>query len=241
METHVLAIPYPAQGHVIPLLELAQCLVHHGFRVTFVNTEFNHKRVMNALSANDNLRNLVKLVSIPDGLEPWEDRNDMGKLTESASEVMPGKLEELIEKINGSDSNKITCVIADACQGWALEVAEKMRIRRAAFRPAAAALWALQLSIPELIADGIIESYGKTFSLTLDLFATTKRTVPNFTTDFKYRTIEKIQWNFCYRMRTISKKIAMVMKSINPTSVAMWLSFASGLWMHACIWDFPAL
>ncbi|KAF7129045.1 hypothetical protein RHSIM_Rhsim10G0043200 [Rhododendron simsii] len=162
METHVLAIPYPAQGHVIPLLELAQCLVHHGFRVTFVNTEFNHKRVMNALPDKDNVRNHVNLVSIPDGLEPWEDRNDLGKLTEFASEVMPGKLEELIEKINGSDNNKITCVIADGCQGWALEVAEKMRIRRVAFWPAAAALWALQLSIPELIADGIIESYAGT-------------------------------------------------------------------------------
>ncbi|XP_058184821.1 UDP-glycosyltransferase 83A1-like isoform X2 [Rhododendron vialii] len=162
METpHVLAIPYPSQGHVIPLLELAQCLVRHGFKVTFVNTEFNHKRVMNALSDNDILTNIVNLVSIPDGLEPWEDRNDLRKLTESTSEVMPGKLEELIEKINGSDNKKkITCVIADGSLGWALEVAVKMGIRRAAFWPAAAAQWALQLSIPELIADGIIESYG---------------------------------------------------------------------------------
>ncbi|KAI8534098.1 hypothetical protein RHMOL_Rhmol10G0062000 [Rhododendron molle] len=157
---HVLAIPYPAQGHVIPLLELAQCLVQHGFEVTFVNSELNHRRVMNALPDKDNVRNHVNLVWIPDGLELWEDRNDLGKLTESASEVMPGKLEELIEKINGSDNNKITCVIADGCQGWAMEVAEKMRIRLAVFYPAAAALWALGFSIPELIADGIIDSYG---------------------------------------------------------------------------------
>ncbi|XP_058184825.1 UDP-glycosyltransferase 83A1-like [Rhododendron vialii] len=161
METpHVLAISYPAQGHVIPLLELAQCLVQHGFKVTFVITEFNHKRVMNALPDKDNVRNHVNLVTIPDGLEPWEDRNDLGKLTESTSEVMPGKLEELIEKINGSDNNKITCVITDGCQGWAMEVAEKMQIRQAVFYPAAAALWALGFSIPELIADGIIDSYG---------------------------------------------------------------------------------
>ncbi|KAF7129268.1 hypothetical protein RHSIM_Rhsim10G0043300 [Rhododendron simsii] len=162
METpHVLAIPYPAQGHVIPLLELAQCLVRHGFKVTFVNTEFNHKRVMNASPENEILTNLVNLVSIPDGLEPWEDRSDLIKLADSISEVMPGKLEELIEKINGSDNKKkITCVIADGSLGWALEVAVKMGIRRAAFCPAAAAIWALQLSIPELIADGIIESYG---------------------------------------------------------------------------------
>lgn len=47
---HIVAIPYPAQGHVIPLLEFSQCLVNHGFKVTFVNTEHNDKRVMNALA-----------------------------------------------------------------------------------------------------------------------------------------------------------------------------------------------
>ncbi|KAH7846376.1 hypothetical protein Vadar_013273 [Vaccinium darrowii] len=160
METpHVLAIPYPAQGHAIPLLELAQRLAQHGFKVTFVNSEFNHKRVMNTLD-EDNVGNHVNLVSIPDGLEPWEDRNDLGKLTASTLEVMLGKLEELIEKINATDNNKINCIIADGCQGWTFEVAEKMGIRRGPFYPAAAALWALGFSIPQLIADGIIDSYG---------------------------------------------------------------------------------
>ncbi|KAH7845931.1 hypothetical protein Vadar_007641 [Vaccinium darrowii] len=155
---HVLAIPYPAQGHVIPLLELAQRVAQHGFKVTFVNSEFNHRRVMNALLDKDNVGNHVNLVSIPDGLEQWEDRNDLQKLTESTLKIMPGKLEELIEKINGSDNKKITCVIADGSQGWALEVAKKMRIRRAAFWPAAATIWALGFNIPELIADGIIDT-----------------------------------------------------------------------------------
>ncbi|KAG6396111.1 hypothetical protein SASPL_142250 [Salvia splendens] len=48
---HVLAMPYPAQGHVIPLMELAQWLAHNGIRVTFVNTDFNHARVMRSLSS----------------------------------------------------------------------------------------------------------------------------------------------------------------------------------------------
>ena len=52
-------------------------------------------------------------------------------------------------------------VIADESQGWALEVAEKMEIRRAAFWPAAAALLALEFSIPKLIQDGIIHNNGE--------------------------------------------------------------------------------
>ncbi|THG20321.1 hypothetical protein TEA_029456 [Camellia sinensis var. sinensis] len=42
---------------------------------------------------------------------------------------MPGKLEELIENINGSDKDKITCIVADELLGWALKVAETMQIK----------------------------------------------------------------------------------------------------------------
>ncbi|THG20315.1 hypothetical protein TEA_029450 [Camellia sinensis var. sinensis] len=128
--------------------------------VTFVNTEFNHKRVMNALSDKHKVGGHIHLVSIPDGMESWEDRNDLGKLTSSICQVMPGKLEELIERINGSNDNKVTCIIADESMGWALEVAGKMQIRRAAFWPAAAALLALAFSVPKMIEDGIINNHG---------------------------------------------------------------------------------
>ncbi|KAI8029976.1 Cinnamate beta-D-glucosyltransferase [Camellia lanceoleosa] len=116
------------------------------------------KRVMNALSGKDNIEDRIHLASIPDGLEPWEDRNEVGKLTESIFHVMPGKLEELIENINGSDKDKITCIVADELLGWALEVAEKMQIKRAAFWSTAATLLALGFRIPELLDDGIINN-----------------------------------------------------------------------------------
>ncbi|CAL2250069.1 unnamed protein product [Prunus armeniaca] len=158
---HILAILYPAQGHVIPSMELSQCLANHGFKVTFVNTEHNHKRVMNALADESHIsKDHIHLVSIPDGLEPLEDRNELGRLSEAMQRVMPGKLEELIEKINQGEGQKITCVIADQTSGWILEVAEKMKIRRVAFYPAAAAVLAITLSIPKLIHEGIINNDG---------------------------------------------------------------------------------
>ncbi|XP_034209506.1 UDP-glycosyltransferase 83A1-like [Prunus dulcis] len=158
--THIIAVPFPAQGHVIPLMELSQCLVNHGFTVTFVNTEYNHKRVVNALADESQFTDRIHLVSLPDGLEPWEDRNELGQLCEAIQRIMPGKLEELIEKINEGKGDKVTCVIADESSGWALEVAEKQNIRRVAFWPAAAALLALQFSIPKLIHEGIINDDG---------------------------------------------------------------------------------
>ncbi|GFY82942.1 hypothetical protein Acr_02g0011820 [Actinidia rufa] len=59
------------------------------------------------------------------------------------------------EKINGSDDDKITCIIADEHLGWPLEFVENMGIRRVAFWPAAAALLALGFSISKLIDAGI--------------------------------------------------------------------------------------
>lgn len=158
---HVVALPYPAQGHVIPLLELSQCLVKHGFRVTFVNTEFNHKRVLNALAEKHAIGDQIHLVSIPDGLELDENRNDLGKLSEAMLRVMPGKLEKLIADINLAEDDKVTCLIADGSAAWAIELAEKMKIKRVAFWPPAAGLVALSLRIPKLIDDGIIDKDGK--------------------------------------------------------------------------------
>ncbi|KAM3286445.1 hypothetical protein P3S67_025244 [Capsicum chacoense] len=118
---HVVAIPYPAQGHVLPLMELSLWLVKEGCKITFVNTEFNHKRVISSLSENDDVRNKINLVSIPDGLEPHEDRTDLKKLTESLAEAMPGKLEGVIKMINEFDEYGISGVIVDENMGWVLE------------------------------------------------------------------------------------------------------------------------
>lgn len=78
-KAHVVAVPYPAQGHVIPMMELAQYLANNGIRVTFINTESNHDRVLKALPQTENLHELINLVSVSDGLESWEDRMDFAK------------------------------------------------------------------------------------------------------------------------------------------------------------------
>ncbi|KAJ0100332.1 hypothetical protein Patl1_21705 [Pistacia atlantica] len=162
---HVLVIPFPAQGHVIPFLELSQCLAKHGVSVTFVNTDHNHKRVINALQEKKHVGDdqQIRLVSIPDGLEPWEDRNDIGKLWDSLAKAMPGKLEELIQEMNNKEEDeKITCVIADLHVGMVLQVAEKLKIKRAAFLSTGVVALALYHHIPKMIDDGIINKDGTT-------------------------------------------------------------------------------
>ncbi|CAA2986585.1 UDP-glycosyltransferase 83A1-like, partial [Olea europaea subsp. europaea] len=98
------------------------------------------------------------MVSIPDGLESPDDRSDLGKEIESVSAVMPGELMALIAQITSPESDRITYLIVDATMGGALEVAEKMGIKKVAFWPTATTLFALLFKVPNLIDDGIIDS-----------------------------------------------------------------------------------
>ncbi|CAL4933522.1 unnamed protein product [Urochloa decumbens] len=167
---HALVIPYPAQGHVIPLLELAHALVDRGFTVTFANSEFNHHRVLAAMADTTKknggagllAQDRIRLVSVPDGMEPDEDRNNLVRLTVVMAEHMAPRVEDLIRRSHGDDADDagpITCMVADYNVGtWALDVARRIGIKSAAIWPASAAVLASLLSIHELIKDGIIDS-----------------------------------------------------------------------------------
>ncbi|KAL3636567.1 hypothetical protein CASFOL_018866 [Castilleja foliolosa] len=155
-QAHVLMVPLPVPGHVIPLLELAQCLAKHCIRITFVNTDIIHDRIINSFSGEekDAFDNRIRLVSVSDGLEP-EERSIPGKWTEMVYKLMPRKIEDLIR-----EDGKISCVVYDQGLGGVCEIAKKLGIRTAAFSPAAAALVVLSLNIPKLIEDGIVDHQG---------------------------------------------------------------------------------
>ncbi|TKY50023.1 7-deoxyloganetin glucosyltransferase [Spatholobus suberectus] len=46
---HAVCVPFPAQGHINPFMQLAKLLRCMGFHITFVNTEFNHNRLVKSL------------------------------------------------------------------------------------------------------------------------------------------------------------------------------------------------
>ncbi|CAL1401966.1 unnamed protein product [Linum trigynum] len=142
---HILVIPFPSQGHVIPLMKLSVCLAtQFGFRITFLNLQ--------SKQVNDG-NPIIRMVHIFEG----EGNN---KSTQSVQSLMPGRVEELIDQMNATGSDAITCVLADQTNGWAFEIAVKRGITRVGFCPAAAAMVAVQFSIPRLIRDGIIDQQG---------------------------------------------------------------------------------
>nr|KJB40917.1 hypothetical protein B456_007G082400 [Gossypium raimondii] len=144
---HVVVIPYPAQGHVISVMELSQNLAKQGIKINFKVDE----------------NGLIHLLSVPDGLEDGEDRNQLGKLTESLYQVMPTQPKELIHKVNGLNDDKISCVLVDIGMGLALDVAAELGIPTVGLWPAAVLQLAVLLKVPKLIDDGLIDENGNTY------------------------------------------------------------------------------
>ncbi|KAL0331041.1 UNVERIFIED_CONTAM: 7-deoxyloganetin glucosyltransferase [Sesamum angustifolium] len=68
---HAVLVPFPAQGHLNPFLKLAKLLHHRGFHITFVNSEFNHNRLLKSKGSTF-LKNLPDFCfeTFPDGLPP---------------------------------------------------------------------------------------------------------------------------------------------------------------------------
>jgi hypothetical protein len=128
--THALFIPYPAQGHVLPLLELAHRFADHGFAVTFVNTDHIHGQLVAAspdlLAGQDGPppeSGQVRLVSVSDGFPPDGDRNDLGTLTSALMSSLPAAVEHMIQ--NG----QFRCMVVDYGLAWVLGVAKKAGMR----------------------------------------------------------------------------------------------------------------
>lgn len=70
---HVVVLPFPGQGHVKPMLNLAELLSYAGFEVTFIITEeYVHDRLLPSIDIQALYRRCPKFqfLSIPDSLPP---------------------------------------------------------------------------------------------------------------------------------------------------------------------------
>ncbi|KAG7652138.1 UDP-glycosyltransferase 85A4 [Arabidopsis thaliana] len=129
---HAVCIPYPAQGHINPMLKVAKLLHARGFHVTFVNTDYNHRRILQSRGPHA-LNGLpsFRFETIPDGL-PWTDvdaKQDMLKLIDSTINNCLAPFKDLILRLNsGSDIPPVSCIISDASTSFTIDAAEELKI-----------------------------------------------------------------------------------------------------------------
>ncbi|KAF8026344.1 LOW QUALITY PROTEIN: hypothetical protein BT93_F2973 [Corymbia citriodora subsp. variegata] len=115
---HAVCIPSPAQSHIGAMLKLAKLLHHKGFHISFVNTEFNHRRLARARRsdfANGTLGDF-QFLTIPDGLPP-SDANaiqDFQLLSDSMRNYMAGPIGDLVSNLGSNPSvPPVTCIVSD--------------------------------------------------------------------------------------------------------------------------------
>ncbi|RWR79293.1 7-deoxyloganetin glucosyltransferase [Cinnamomum micranthum f. kanehirae] len=164
---HLICVPYPAQGHVTPMLKLAKLLHARGFFITYVNTEFNHNRLLRSRGP-DSLNGLddFRFVTIPDGLPP-SDRDatqDVPALCESTSKNCTVPFRDLIVKINSTVGvPKISCIISDGVMSFTLDAAEELGIPEVLFWTPSACGFLAYIHYQQLVEKEIIPFKDENF------------------------------------------------------------------------------
>ncbi|XXG76414.1 hypothetical protein AAC387_Pa08g0771 [Persea americana] len=156
---HVVCIPFLAQGHINPMMQLAKLLHSRGFSITFVNTDFSHKLLLKSRGL-DSLGDLdgFRFEVISDGLSPsfghmWEDGKGFCK---SVKENCVAPFCDLLRKLHHpSDGHRVTCVISDSFMTFTLKVAEELGIPGVIFCPTAACGFMAFAQYHELMRRGL--------------------------------------------------------------------------------------
>ncbi|XP_044446295.1 UDP-glycosyltransferase 85A1-like, partial [Triticum aestivum] len=157
---HVLLIPYPAQGHVNPLLRLAKALHMRSFHITFLHTEHNYRRLLRSHGpgAVEEVPGF-RFETIPDGLPPadLDATQDIWKLCEATRRTCPGPVRELVERLSHTDGvPPVTCVIADGAMGFVVHVAKELGLPAYLFFTTSACGLLAYLNFDQLVKRGYV-------------------------------------------------------------------------------------
>ncbi|KEH25028.1 7-deoxyloganetin glucosyltransferase [Medicago truncatula] len=169
---HAVLIPYPAQGHINPLFKLAKLLHFKGFHITFVNTEYNHKRLLKSRGENavDGFIDFT-FETIQDGLTPVEGDGDVTQdvpsLSQSIRKNFLQPFGELLAKLQDSATTGIvppvTCLVSDCYMSFSIQAAEEHALPIVFFSPASASTFLSVLHFRTLFEKGLIPLKDKSY------------------------------------------------------------------------------
>ncbi|KAJ1410265.1 UDP-glucuronosyl/UDP-glucosyltransferase [Sesbania bispinosa] len=175
-KAHVVCVPFPLQGHVNPLMQLAKLLHCNGFHITFVNSEFNHERLVQS-QGTDFVNDIpgFRFETIPDGLPPSDlnKSQDIPALSDSTRMHCYTPFKELVCKLNSlADLPKVSCIISDGITSFAVKVVNDLGIPVVQFSTGSACGFFGFLQFEELVKRGIVPFKDENFIVDGSLDAT---------------------------------------------------------------------
>ncbi|GAB2242535.1 hypothetical protein Droror1_Dr00019310 [Drosera rotundifolia] len=168
---HAICIPYPAQGHISPMMKLAKLLHSRGFHITFVHTEHNHRRLLKSRGP-DSLEGLpsFRFATIPDGL-PRTDANVTQDISSLSSSVQKNCLEPfktLVLRLNEEAAKAatssgdqrsllpVTHIVSDSSMFFTLEASAELGIPLVFFWTSSASSFLGYAQYRRLLDEGIV-------------------------------------------------------------------------------------
>ncbi|KAJ9146550.1 hypothetical protein P3X46_028799 [Hevea brasiliensis] len=134
---HAVCVPFALQTHINPLLKLAKLLHYNGFHITFVNTEFNHKHILESKGPNslDGLPDFC-FETLPIDHHPPSNTNVLQRLSSLRFQFTDNFLltfRSLLAKLKSdcaffNNRPPVTCIIADGFLSSAVIAAEELGI-----------------------------------------------------------------------------------------------------------------
>ncbi|KAI3850322.1 hypothetical protein MKW92_036132 [Papaver armeniacum] len=155
---HAICIPYPAQGHISPMLKLAKYLHFRGFHITFVNTEFNHQRFLKSRGSGNAIDDF-QFETIPDGLPPSDSDStqDIPSLCASVRVNCLAPFVDLVTRLNDSpDVPNVSCIISDGAMSFTVKAAEQLNIPEVVFFTTSACGFIGYVYYAELVERGLV-------------------------------------------------------------------------------------
>ncbi|KAM5549388.1 UDP-glucose flavonoid 3-O-glucosyltransferase 7-like [Rosa sericea] len=137
-QLHIFFLPFMAQGHTLPLIDMAKLFASRGVKSTLITTPVNAPLFSKAIQTSKSLGFEIELlvikfpsteVGLPEGIE----RTNLRKKQEQADKYFRAinLLEQQVEPI--LDQHRPHCLVADSLFPWATDVAAKFGIPRIIF------------------------------------------------------------------------------------------------------------
>nr|WIW42866.1 UDP-glycosyltransferase [Nicotiana tabacum] len=126
-KAHCLIFPYPAQGHINPMLQFSKRLQSKGVKITIATTK-SFLKTMQELSTP------VSIEAISDGYDDggYEQADSFAAYITRFKEVGSNTLSQLIETLT-TRGCPVNCIVYDPFLPWAVEVGNKFGLVTAAF------------------------------------------------------------------------------------------------------------
>ncbi|CAN1825259.1 UDP-glycosyltransferase 90A1 [Linum perenne] len=170
-QDRVVIFPFMAQGHTLPLIDLAKALsINHNLNVTIITTPYNSKSISDYISPLHHYPSIsLSIIPFPliDGLpEGIENTSQLPSMEQfyvpflHATKKLKKPFDDILSQLISTTGRRPLCVISDFFLGWTLESCQAYDIPRLVFHGMSVcsmaitkSLWCAAPQMKEIMSD----------------------------------------------------------------------------------------